>query len=534
MPIQGLNFVIPTNQERHQSYQATGSFIVYNPNDGVCFVATDRTANTVSWDYKIPSQSGGKFPGPINSYLSIYFQDQSGSASTGQVVVYASTDKMDIPHFWSIGRALLAAGSTLDINTGTLPTNPPANTVRLWADGNGDLHVLNSSGVDDTVLDTGNYNTLISMIGDARGPLSNTTVDIRNNSAIFIRDSGNTRRNLLTLGSEQLFWDGTAGGFRWVNQGNTVQYMALSSPGNLTVAGTITSGSTIFAGGGSNSPGAWLTMPPRIGPQLCLYDAGAGSFFGLGINSAELSLIGQGFGFRVLANNGTRIAFIDAAGSMLINGNFQTAGSTSPVNSGDIVMGGASSTFYFHPNLTVGLRQSAPWMDVLGFGIRNNANNGILSGVGFWAVVGGSNNNGQSFFCAGGAGGPTGWQIISTERFKSDIVLIEDALSIVLEPSLHGIHYTKTIPPEILHGIPADKNSMDTLPDGPLKIIDPQPEYGFIAEPWSQIAPDVVFFNEEGNAHMMDYGQVTAILFEAFKQYVEKTDARLSALELAA
>lgn len=200
MPIQGLQFTIPNNTEQHQSYQATGSFVVYNPNDGVCFVATDRTASLQSWDYKIPSQSGGKFPGPINSYLSLYFQDQSGASSTSQVVVYASMDKLDIPHFWSIGRALLTAGSTLDINTGNQPQNPPQNSVRLWVDGTGTLHKLDATGVDEVMLDNSNYATYIGgyvMGGDVQQTLNNTLVDRASGGFTVARNNANTGNTLM-------------------------------------------------------------------------------------------------------------------------------------------------------------------------------------------------------------------------------------------------------------------------------------------------------------------------------------------------
>ena len=154
MPIQGLQFVIPTGTEKHQVFQATGSFVVYNPNDGVCFVALDRTADGIMWDHKVPSQSGGKFPGPVNSYLSIYYLDQSGGGQNGQVVIYPSVDLVDIPYFWSIGRALLTQATSLDIVEGSQPGNPGSGILRLWADGSDQLHGLNGGGTDEVFIST--------------------------------------------------------------------------------------------------------------------------------------------------------------------------------------------------------------------------------------------------------------------------------------------------------------------------------------------------------------------------------------------
>lgn len=249
MPIQGLQFTIPNNTEQHQSYQATGSFVVYNPNDGVCFVATDRTANLQSWDYKIPSQSGGKFPGPINSYLSLYFQDQSGAASTSQIVVYASMDKVDIPHFWSIGRALLTAGSTLDINTGNQPNNPPANTVRLWADGNGDLHILSATGSDNLVYDSSNIGT-VALGGDLYGTISNAHINLQWGQIIQAHDpSGNSHSLIGLIGAgDTAIWNAHAGFIYFLAQ-NGAGIGAIDNTGNVSFnASGSFGGSGSFAG----------------------------------------------------------------------------------------------------------------------------------------------------------------------------------------------------------------------------------------------------------------------------------------------
>src|SRR5215831_519151 len=126
MPIQGLKFNIPTGQERHLTFQATGSFTSYNPNDGYALVALDRTATLLDYDHKLPSQSGGHFPGPINSYLSIYYSDQSGSGLAGQIIVYASPQLLQVPQFWSIGRAVQSQVTSVDLVQGPQPGNPPA------------------------------------------------------------------------------------------------------------------------------------------------------------------------------------------------------------------------------------------------------------------------------------------------------------------------------------------------------------------------------------------------------------------------
>lgn len=238
MPVQGLQFTILNGREAHQSYQATGSFVVYNPNDGVALVATDRTATGLSWDYKVPSQSGGKFPGPINSYLSIFYLDQSGTGGSGQVVVYASTETVNIPYFWSIGRALQGQVTSLDVVEGTQPGNPGAGIARLWVDGSGHLHILESTGVDRTVIDSLNWGT-IPLGGDLTGTTGNAFIRYRVNGGAQVLDAGSNVRNHVTFGGETLWWAGPGGGFRWVNQGNSVEWMRLDTGGGLTVANQV-------------------------------------------------------------------------------------------------------------------------------------------------------------------------------------------------------------------------------------------------------------------------------------------------------
>lgn len=257
MPIQGLNFTILPSSEAHQSYQSTGSFIVYNPNDGVAFVATDRTATGLSWDYKVPSQSGGKFPGPINSYLSIYYLDQSGGGSPGQIVVYASPEFVNVPYFWSIGRAVQLQSTSLDIVGGAQPGNPAAGISRLWIDTGGHLNVLQSTGANYVELDSNNFSSYVQPLidssiasevpsialgGDLYGTIANGHIGLRYGDNIGAYDSGGTLRPWMFLsGGNTAFLNAAGTQFLWNNQANSVQLMSLDNSGNLAAAGAITS-----------------------------------------------------------------------------------------------------------------------------------------------------------------------------------------------------------------------------------------------------------------------------------------------------
>src|SRR5262252_179751 len=124
---------------------------------------------------------------------------------------------------------------------------------------------------------------------------------------------------------------------------------------------------------------------------------------------------------------------------------------------GDLILGGASSNFYMHPNLTVGLSQTYPQLGVFGF---------------------------ASILC-------NGVTTNSSRRYKRDIQPIRNAMAMVMDPEVEGTHY---------------------LYNPPLAVEKDVPKFGLIAEPWQRIAPDVVSLDEDGAPMSMDYQQVTAIL----------------------
>ena len=95
----------------------------------------------------------------------------------------------------------------------------------------------------------------------------------------------------------------------------------------------------------------------------------------------------------------------------------------------------------------------------------------------------------------------------SAKKFKTNISVLEDPLAIVENDSLHGVNYT-----EISTG---------------------DPKVGFIADDWLPVLPEVVALDQEGQVQGFDYDRATAVTFEALKQYIARTDARLAALEAA-
>lgn len=155
----GINTIIASGSHR-QLYGPYGwqapSVAVLNPNDGVVYLATNRDIPNVnnegSWDYKLPSQSYGLFPGPWMS-VGIFYLDQSGSGRNGEITVYQFPKSTFAPDIRAIGRSQVQYGTAVDISQGTQPSNPPSGSARLWIDANGNLHILESDGSDAQAID---------------------------------------------------------------------------------------------------------------------------------------------------------------------------------------------------------------------------------------------------------------------------------------------------------------------------------------------------------------------------------------------
>lgn len=95
----------------------------------------------------------------------------------------------------------------------------------------------------------------------------------------------------------------------------------------------------------------------------------------------------------------------------------------------------------------------------------------------------------------------------SAAAAKTNVQPLNDSLSLVTDTTLHGVSY---------------------------ELIDTGEQFiGFVADPWHRRAPELNLVNldAEGGVSGMDYMRVGAITFEALKQYIEQTDARLAALE---
>lgn len=146
----------------------------------------------------------------------------------------------------------------------------------------------------------------------------------------------------------------------------------------------------------------------------------------------------------------------------------------------------AGPTHFFAAN------NSGPYIQAAGNAIR-------------YDTVGASVN---SFESQGGGFSPcqaSAFNPVSARRFKADIVTLDDPLDMVLDERVHAVRYTN--------------------------IWTDEPSLGFVAEDWLGVLPEVVDLNDDGDVMALDYDRISAVTFEALKQHVIKTNARLDALE---
>ncbi|HEY7419296.1 MAG TPA: hypothetical protein VH593_29200 [Ktedonobacteraceae bacterium] len=548
MPIQGLKFNILTGHEAHLSFQATGSFTAYNPNDGYALIALDRTCTLLDYDHKLPSQSGGHFPGPINSYLSIYFVDQSGAGLSGQIIVYASPDVLQIPQFWSIGRAIQSQVTSLDLIQGVQPPNPPANTTRLWSDASGHLHLAQSTGADYTVLDTNNYSSIITVGGDVRGPISNIVHSVRNANWIYSHDSGGTEQFWMTVWSDNnaYYQLPTTGGnfiFRRSDNANlaTISAAGLLNAIQITANGAFVSQAgdigahrndntgVIYLGDSSHYlywDGTWLTLSAQARAQGAFDISGGFSYQSHPIISfgGETLFWDAGNGGYRWVNQGNSVqwaalnsgGFTVNVGNTNLTGNLTTTGTYRPVSGSN-----ANTTLSYDANTASGANINTGGL---------YSTTGITAAGRIMAMQGwvGSLTGNTNCFLGPNIGDYRGqalaqaWQTWASVdhaiQYNLPVQPVDSPITKV--QSIEGVYY----------------QHMSIVGDQPLlredQSFETVPTYGFSAKDVYATLPELVGLDPTTNEPIsIDLDRMMVVLWEAFKEYTQTTDARLTKLE---
>lgn len=404
---------------------------------------------------------------------------------TGEQVVGVYSDQLRTEVAASPIRQFTLVQSVSDLTQGAMPATPPVGITRMWAAADGTIHYLLPSGVDATLISTTNLAANVAtqpLGGDLAGTVSNGLVEIRNNSSIFAWGPGPTLRNVITFGTEELFWDSMGGGFRWVNQGNTAEWMRLESPsgGTLTVAGVIAT-----TGGAINS-GASV-------------DAGNGIYY----FSNNLGVYWQWDGTHITTPNPIQSSsYITATTSLSANGGYiYFASSNAPYlywngsnfifNGGSLFVGGSSVFLNTGTNSNVYLQSD-------GTNLLCFANAGSL----FTRV--------SAIYVQNQAAGYTviyasAFSVQSSQRFKEAIEPLDPAecLAQVMDARSDPVIFTVT-----------DSQRRDI---------------GFIAEDLARVVPQVVDYDDEGQTLGVHYGALTATLWGALRAL----ENRVTTLEAA-
>jgi hypothetical protein len=103
------------------------------------------------------------------------------------------------------------------------------------------------------------------------------------------------------------------------------------------------------------------------------------------------------------------------------------------------------------------------------------------------------------------------WRTWSSERVKRNVEPIQNALTLVRDPALHGVRYDHIDQVSDEHG--GYRASGTTTP-----------QVGFVADHWLPYFPEIVGVDREGKAESMDYSRVTAVLWEAVKELTAEVD----------
>jgi hypothetical protein len=261
---------------------------------------------------------------------------------------------------------------------------------------------------------------------------------------------------------------------------------------------------------GTGSPQTWATV--NTGPLLVngTMQASGLATFNSGLNAAQVNSTG---GNPITLARDARLWWGDANTSIL--------GSSADAN---IYIDTWTTLFVRAQGYTqkVLFKVSGPGGDATVGGLLAVPAGGVSSGGNYTAQ--GVGSSGYAFQTANaaaayGQGYANAWIAASSIDFKKNIRPLRDPLAIVMNDRLHGIEYDHDW--ELPAGAQANK----------IKSAGRAHSIGFVADYWLPHVPEVVSTDEYGKAMGMDYGRVAAIVFQALKEYIAKTDARLAALE---
>ena len=415
-------------------------------------------------------------------------------------------------------RQFTAVTTVTDLTQGATPATPPVGITRLYANSLGQLAYVLPSGVTQTVVDTGSLPGLVGpqpLGGDLYGTINAAHIGVAYNDQISAYDSGGTLRPVFRVFGNYtvLSQIGTAG-FYIQNQGNTTNLLYLDASGNLTATANIAANGNVyyFAAIGSGAYWQWngsqISTPNPINTSS--YIAAGGSISmprgqSLIWGDANTSIIGSASDNNITLNTWTAL-YVHSQGygynyaSFPYPGHFQIY----------------SSTIGFQNGFTYAFQSNSGTMNLLGSTLAI-AGNCLVQGVGgSYAFT--APNAAATY----GQGYANAWINASSKDFKKNVAPIDNPLGILLNPALRGVQYDHDW--ELPDGIRNTRND---------PLFGTKHNIGFIADDWLPHVPEIVATDENGKAEGMDYARVTALLWEALREYITATNERLGALESA-
>lgn len=309
----------------------------------------------------------------------------------------------------------------------------------------------------------------------------------------------------------------------WAGDGVTLQ----GQPGKLVLNSQLSVG-----GNNSNTPGAMLVFPQAVGPKICLYDAGGGVFFGMGINSAEMYL-------AVPANNTLTLRNDNSAGLALMainNTGMVLATTPTPASNATIWLGADQTAIIRRQNVanvgdSLSLTGKQVYIDgslvlsgnpTLTFYTPNDPQGGgqvyrviTVSTRPASQVGGGEIHMGLRLFLDGDITSGTNMHAISFQttsdpRLKSSMTNMSDVdcMARIRNQNVHV--YTYTITPPVTGGFPQPTS----------------PDIGFDATEVYAASPEFTALDSSGLPVAVAYGNMSAMLWGALRSLDARCQAK--------
>jgi hypothetical protein len=321
------------------------------------------------------------------------------------------------------------------------------------------------------------------------GPITSSSISGPMDKQDWYRSTGHTTAFPTTLAGLEMYYDTSSGGTVQAYNRATASYLALTLAGSTialsgatSVNGLLTAGAGLSVTGNAAVSGA-LTVNGSIGGATALNLA----------NNAAISTTAGNLYVRsssgvVNLDTGPvniTIGLLTAGAGLAVTGNGSVSGNLT-VSSTVTVTNSVSSPEYIVGISTMYIQQANA--TVMRYAVPATGYHSMESSAGGYAPVYAS------------AFTPN-----SALKDKANLRPLDNPLAYIQDDALHAIRYN-------------DRRSGDE-------------RIGFVADAWQALEPSLVALNTEGAVEALDYDRIGAIVFEALKQYIARTDTRLSALE---